>query len=303
MALFTQSSAISALRPGVHGWWGLGYDMIPEQFSQVFQVLKTDKDYERDVNMFGLGVGKVRQEGASTEFDQMGEGFKYDYMPIPYSLGAQITHLAIINNQYMSVGEMHTKELGRGMHEAKEIVCANILNQAINSSFAYADGKSLLNATHLLSGGGTYSNMTSIGMDLSEYALEQIVKQTRDLKDDRGKRIMIDPQKVIVHAKNEFEVQRILDSELRVGTGDNDMNVIRAGKYFPKGHFVYRYLLDEDMWFVSTNVPQGLQYFQREALDVKLDSDFTTDNIRIRALEMYVAGCTNPMAIFGSPGK
>jgi hypothetical protein len=303
MALFTQSNEISALRPGIHGWWGLGYDMIPEQYSQIFATLKSTLNYEKDVNMFGLGIAKVRPEGTATEYDTMGEGFNYVYYPVPFSMGATITHLAIINNQYMQVGEMHTKEIGRGMHEAKEIVCANIFNKATDSSLVYADGQPLLSQSHLLSGGGTYSNMLSINQDISEDALEQAVQQTRQYKDDRGKRILVECQKVIVHPNDEFEIQRILKSELRVGTADNDINVINAGRYFPKGFMVYRFLLNAGAWFVQTDIPQGLQYFQREELKIDMDHDFHTDNIFIKGYENWSVGCTNPMAVIGSPGE
>lgn len=302
MALFTRSNELSALRPGIHDWWGLGYAQIPEQYSKLFEVLKSNMAYERDVNMYGLSTAQVTPEGTAVQFDAMGEGYKYDYVHLDYTKGAEITHQALRDNLYMQMGEENMKEIGRAMHETKEIVHANIFNQATNNAVVYADGQPLLSQNHALAGGGTYSNMTAVDMDISEYALEQAVSQIMQYRDDRGKRILVNPEQVIVHPDNMFEIARILKSELRVGTADNDINAIKDGRYFPKGYFVYRFLTDPDMWFVKTDMPKGLRSFVREAIKSDADHVFETDTIRLKSREAYSCGVTNTMCIFGSPG-
>lgn len=302
MGLITSGSALSALRPGIHDWWGLGYKMRPEQFSQIFEMLTTSLNYERDVNMYGLGYAKVRPEGTTTEYDEMGEGFKYDYIPVIYSNGARVTHQAIINNQYMKMGEEVTKELGNSMRETKEIVMASFLNSAFSTSRLYADGNQLCYSAHLLSGGGTFSNVPALDADLSEAMLEQAVTQIRSYTDDRGKKRRVEAKRVIVHPKNEFEIQRILKSELRVGTADNDINVLKSGRYLPGGYIVYDYLTDEDAYFIQTDCPKGLRYFQKQAVMFSNTVEFDSDDIKIKAVEEYSGGCTDVMAIWGCQG-
>lgn len=298
----TSGAALSALRPGIHDWWGLGYMRRPEEYAQIFEMLRSDMYFERDVNMYGLGLAKVRPEGVETEFDSMGEGFKIDYIHAGYSNGFEITHQAVVDNLYMKVGEEYTAELGNAMRETKEIVCANILNYAFATTFTYADGNQLCYATHTLSGGGTFSNTASVASDLSEVALEQAVTQIRGYTDDRGKKILVRPKQLIVHPSDEFEARRILDSVLQSNTAENNLNVLRDGKYIPGGVMVYDYLTDVDAWFVQTDCPKGLRYFQREDLIIDSDVEFKTDSILVKAFERYSAGCTNVMGIWGSPG-
>lgn len=302
MSLITTGSALSALRPGIHDWWGLGYERYPEQFSKLFEILKTSMNYERDVNMYGMGLPKIRPEGAASEFDEMGEGYRYDYVPFILSNATRITHQAIINNQYMQMGEEATKELGNGGREAKEIICANVLNRAFSSSQTFADGNQLCYASHSLSGGGTFANVPSVDVDISEAAIEQAVIDIQGYTDDRGKKRRVMPKQLIVHRNDQFEAARILKSDLRVGTADNDLNALKAGGYMPGGVFVYQYLTDSDAWFIQTDCQKGLRLFQREALQFSTKEDFLTDDIMIKFIEQYSVGCTDVMAIYGCQG-
>jgi hypothetical protein len=302
MGIITSGSALSALRPGIHDWWGLGYKLRPEQFSKIFEMLTTSLNYERDVNMYGLGLAKVRPEGAPTEMDEMGEGFKYDYIPLVYSSGTKITQLAVLNNQYMRMGEEATKELGNSMRETKERVMASFLNLAFSNTRVYADGNPLCYSAHLLAGGGTFSNVPALDADLSEAMLEEACTNIRSYTDDRGKKRIVMAKQAIVHPKWEFEIQRILNSDLRVGTADNDINVLKSGRYLPGGYVVYDYLTDENAWFVQTDCPKGLRYFQKQNVQFSEWVDNLTDNINIKAIEEYSGGCTDVMAIYGCQG-
>jgi len=300
--IFTSGTALSALRPGVHEWYGLGYNRYPEQFSQIFEMLKSEMNYERDVNMYGLGVARVRPEATQTEYDFMGEGFRFDYIPVDYSNGIKISHQAIRDNLYMKLGEEFTKELGNSFRECKEIVAARLFNSAFSSSITYADGLQLCSSAHLLSGGGTFANTPSVDCDLSELAIENAVQQIQAYTDDRGKLRRVVPQMLIVPRGEQFNANRILMSNLRSGTAENDINVLNAQKVFSKGIMVYQYLTDADAWFIQTDAAKGMRYFQREPLQIQSDVEFDTDAIKIKGYEAYSVGCTDLMGIWGTAG-
>lgn len=301
MGIITSGSALSALRPGIHDWYGLGYKEIPEQYGKIFEKLTTSLNYERDVNMYGLGLARVVPESKGPEFDEMGEGFKYDYIPVVYGNAVMVTDLAIRNNQYMQMGQEAVMELGRSLRTTKEKVLASLFNSAFSTSRVYADGNQLCYNAHLLSGGGTFSNVPTLDADLSEAMLEQACTQIRSYKDDRGKPIVTRAKKLIVHSKWEFEAQRILKSDLRAGTADNDMNVLKSGRYIPE-MMVYDYLTDENAYFIQTDCPKGVRYFQKQAFRTHEWVDDLTDNINIKAIEEYSFGCTNVMSIWGCQG-
>lgn len=300
--ILTSGAIAAALRPGLHEMWGLGKNMRPEEYSQIFEKLSTNLNYERDQQVFGLGLAQTRPEGTATNFDSMGQGFHFDYVPVIYSKGVRITHQAIINNQYMQVAADNMKEMGRAMQEAKEIVHANILNNAFDNSVTYADGLQLCSSAHLLAAGGTFSNVPATDADLSEAMLEEAVINIEGYTDDRGKKVLVRPRKLIVHPNDQFEAARILKSELRVGTADNDINVLKSGMYLPEGFMVYHYLTDSDAFFILTDTPKGLRSFQREAVRFDDSVDFETDDLKIKGVEQYSVGVTDVMAIYGCQG-
>ncbi len=302
MALITRGSIISALRPGVHTWYGMGYDRYKDEYAQIYDLKSSEMDYERDVNMYGLGAGLVKPEGTAVTYDTMGEGFHYNYLHVAYANGFIITHEAMMDNLYMKVGEAGTKSLGKGMKEAKEIVSINLLHRAFNSSYTFADGLSLCNTANLLSGGGTFSNQLAVAADISEAAIEQSLIDIANFVDDRSLKSKIQARKIIIPVQSQFEIQRILKSQLRVGTSDNDINVINEGSYLPEGFFVSHYLQDNTAWFIKTDVENGLTMFVREPVKISTDEEFNTDNILIKAYERYSVGCTDKRAIYGSAG-
>ncbi len=302
MALITRGSIESALRPGIHDWYGLGYKLHPEQYTQIYKTLQSSMNYERDVNMYGLGVASVRPEGTASTADTMAEGFAFNYVHIDYSNMFLLTHQAQRDNQYMKIAEAGLKELGNSMREYLELAGSNLLNLAFSNTVTYADGLELCSTANLLSGGGTFSNKLAVDADFSEASLEQAMIDLGGAVNDRSLPREIKAQKLIIHRSNMFEADRVLKTELRVGTAENDINAIRAGSYLPGGSHVNHRLTDADAWFLITDCPQGMQHFQREAVRVDSDTDFHTDNIYYKAVASDSFGCTNKWGIFASAG-
>lgn len=300
--MITMGSALDLLRPGLNDIYGLGYARYPEQFSQIFEMLTSTMYFERDVNVYGLGTARVRPEGAPTELDDMAEGFKYDYVHVDYANGFKVTHQQVRENQYMQFGTKGATDLGNGFRETKELVVSRILNSAFANTLTYADGQPLCSRAHLYSGGGTYSNMPDVDVDLSEKAITDAVTQIMKWKDDRGKKRMVKLRMPIVPPEEWANMSRLMKSQLRVGTPNNDINVINANGIFLKDPMVYQYLDDPDAWFIQTDCDYGLRFFQREAYNLKSYVEDSTDCIIVQAKEAYSAGCTDTMAIWGSPG-
>lgn len=300
--MITTGSALSLLRPGLNDLWGLGYKRNPEYFSQIFEMLTSNMNYERDVNIYGLQAAAVRPETTATQLDDMAEGFKYDYVHVDYSTGFKVSHQQIRDNLYMQFGAKQGQEMGDAHRETREIVCSRLFNSAFTSALTYADGQNLCSRSHLYSAGGTYSNMPDVDADLSELAIEQAVSQIMRYTDDRGKLHQVNPLRILVPTQEWANVARLLKSQLRTGTPNNDINVLNAEGIFSKGHMVYKFLDDPDAWFIQTDCGDGFKYFQREGLTIKSYVEDPTDCIIVQSREAFSAGCTNTMAIWGSPG-
>lgn len=302
MSLISRGNILSALRPGVNTWFGLGYSRYDDEYKAIFDIEQSMMNYERDVNVHGFGMAAVKPEGTAVQYDTMAEGWAYSYIHVPYALGFTITHEAMADNLYMKLAKQNTEELGKALREAKETVAANILNRAFSNSYVYADGIELCSTAKLLSGGGTYANKLAVDADLSESSLEQALIDIGGFVNDRSMKSKIMPKKIIVPRQLEFEVQRILKSNLRVSTADNDINVVKEGRYLPEGWVVNHYLTDSDAWFIKTDCARGLVHFVREPVKIDSDLEFNTDNILVKAYERYSFGSTDQRGIFGSGG-
>lgn len=300
--MINTGSLASALRPGVHQWFGAMYNRYPDEYAQIFDKEISNMNYEIDVNLHGFGLGVVKPEGENISYDTMQQGFKKTYYHIVYGLGFIITREAIEDNLYMKMAKMQAEALAVSMKQVKETVAANVLNRAFNSSYAGADGIELCSSVHLLSGGGTYANELATPSDLSEAALEQALIDIGGFVDDRSLKMQAQGMKLIVPRQLEFEAQRILNSEMQNDTANNAVNVLKSGRYLPAGHIVNHYLTDADAWFIKTNVPHGLMHFERRALQIDNDTDFDSDNMKFKATERYSFGFTDPRGIFGSEG-
>jgi len=291
-----------ALKPGVDLWFGLAYNELPEEWRQIFDVSMSEMNFEEDVNVNGFGLANVKPEGQTLQYDVMQQGWIQRYTHITYALGYVITREAIDDNLYMKLAQQRTNALAMSMRQTKENVCANILNRAFNSSYTYADGVSLCNSSNLLSKGGTYSNQLATAADLSEAALEQALIDISGFVNDAGLRISAMGNKLIIPRQLKFEAERILKSTLQNDRANNALNAMNSLGSLPGGISMNHYLSSATAWFIKTNVPEGLKFFQRRALEVDSDNEFDTENLKYKATERYSVGATDKRGIYGTAG-
>ena len=287
------------LEPGLNTLFGLEYDSYPPEYSAVFSANSSQKAYEEDVLLEGFGAAPVKNEGASVSYDSASQQWTARYQHETVALAFSITEEAEEDGLYGSIAARYAKALARSMASTKEIKAANVLNNS--TSTAGGDGVSLLNTAHPTRS-GNQSNTLATAADLSETSLEQILIQIADMKDDRGLRIAAQGQMLVIPTAYSFVAERLLESQLRTGTADNDINAIRSGGYLPKGYHVMRRLTDSDSFFVATDVPDGLKHFQRAALKKGMEGDFETGNVRYKVRERYSFGFTDWRGIFGTEG-
>lgn len=289
-----------ALWPGVNAWYGDAYTQHNVEYTDLFDTYNSRRAFEEDMQTTGFGLASVKTEGSGVSYDTASQGFLTRYTHVTYGLGFIITREMVEDDLYDIVGQKRAKALAFSMRQTKETVAANVYNRAFNNSYTGADGLEMCSAVHVNYNGGTFANELSTAADLSETALEQACIDIMKMENDRGLKINLMPQSLIIPADLVFEADRIVNSTLRPGTADNDKAVLN-GK-FPKGIKVNHYLTDADAWFIRTNCPDGLKHFERRADDFSEDGDFDTDNAKFKATGRYSFGWTDPRSIFGSPG-
>ena len=290
------------LEPGLNTLFGLEYDAYPPEYSPVFAANTSQRAYEEDVLLEGFGNAPVKNEGASISYDSPSQQWTARYQHETVALAFSITEEAEEDGQYGSIASRYTKALARSMASTKEIKAANVLNNAFSGSGVNGgDGVTLCSTSHP-SRAGNQSNALATAADLSETSLEQILINVADLKDDRGLRVAAQGTMLVIPTAYTFTAERLLESQLRTGTADNDINAIRAGGYLPKGYHVMRRLTDSDAFFVVTDVPDGLKHFQRSPLKKGMDGDFETGNVRYKVRERYSFGFTDWRGVFGTGG-
>ena len=298
--LISSSEWGAALWPGVNAWFGQAYDEHGLEWPDLFDKFSDSRYMVEDIGTVGLGLPKVKDENAPFEYEGTEQGFKNTYRHIVYGLGMVITAEVIDDDQYGVVGESKAKALGFSMRQGKEVVGANVYNNAFNSSFTGGDGVEMISASHLNKSGGTFSNLAST--DLSEAALEQACIDIMKIKNDKSLNIAVLPQTLILPPDLIFEAERILKSELRVGVANNDLNALKSTGKFPGGVKVNHYLTDADAWFIRNNVPNGLKLFERWPLRFDQDNSFDNNAVKFVAFERYSVGWTDPRAVYGSAG-
>lgn len=298
----TTGSFAKALWPGINAWYGKAYNEYPVEWDKLFDKYTSRRNFEEDVGVTSFGLAVQKAEGAPVSYDSERQGFVTRYTHVVYALGFMITREIMEDDQYDIVGQRRAQGLAFSMRQTKEVVGANIYNRAFNSSYTGGDGVALLANNHPNVAGGTWSNILSVASDLSEAALEQACIDIQGFKNDRGLLISIKPRKLIVHYSNEFDAYRILKSVGRTGTDLNDPNAIKEMGIFPEGVFVSHYLTDSDAWFIRTNAPHGLKYFERRSDEFTTDNDFDTENAKFKATARYSFGWTDPRGLYGSPG-
>lgn len=290
-----------ALWPGINAWYGKAYDEHQEQYTELFEKNTSRRRFEEEVGISSFGLAEELSEGAGVAYDNEQQGFVSRYNHITYALGFIITKEMMEDDLYDVVGERRAKALAFSMRQTKEIVGANVYNRAFNSSYTGGDGKEMCATDHPNVAGGTWQNELTTAADLSEAALEQAVIDIGDWTNDRGLKIAVQPQKLIIPTELQFEAERILNSNLRYGTADNDANALKNQGYF-RDVCINNYLTDSDAWFIRTNAPEGLKYFERAGDSFDMDNDFDTDNAKFKARARYSFGWTDPRGIYGSPG-
>lgn len=301
MSTITTGSHPKALWPGVHAFVMGKYDTHPEEYSRVFDVMTSKMAYEEDVETTGFGLAQVKAEGASTAYDTHTQGGTKRYTHVAYSLGYVVTREEMDDNLYKSRAFKRGEMLAFSFRTTKEIVAANVLNRAFNSSYTGIDGKELL-ATDHSSLAGNWSNELATAADLSEASLEDLLTQISTATNSRGLQIALRGQKLIVPPALAFTAERIMKSTLQNDTGNNAVNAIRSMGLLPGGVEVNHYLTDTDAWFVKTTAPNGLCMFQRTAFEFGKDNDFDTSNAKAKGYERYSVGWTDPRGLYGTPG-
>lgn len=302
MAVITTGNHPKALWPGIHAWWGLSYNKHPLEWSTIFDMKESsDKAYEEDVEGTGFGLAPAKPEAAGVSYDSHTQGATTRYTHVVYGLGFIVSEEEEDDNQYEKLARSRTESLAFSMRTTKEIVHANVLERAFTSAYAGGDGKELCATDHPVIA-GTQANELETAADFSEASLEDMLILIGQAKNTRGHPIALVGQKLIIPVNLQFEATRVVKSDLRSGTADNDANAVKSMGLLPGGIAVNHYLTDPDAWFVKTNAPNGMTHFKRKALAFARDSDFDTANKKHKATERYSAGWTDWRGLYGTPG-
>ena len=298
----SRSQQLKELLPGLNALFGLEYKKYEEEHREIFETENSERSFEEETKLSGFGSAPVKSEGAAIAYDNAQEAWTARYNHETIALGFAITEEALEDNLYDSLSARYTKALARSMANTKQVKAANVLNNGFSSSFPGGDGVALFSTAHPLVSGGTNSNEPSTPADLNETSLEAAIIQISLWTDERGLLIAAKPRKLIVPPALQFVATRLLETELRTATADNDTNAIRSMGAIPELYAVNHYLTDPDRWFLRTDVPNGLKHFVRTALSTSMDGDFDTGNVRYKARERYSFGFSDPLGMFGSPG-
>jgi len=304
----SRSQLLKELLPGLNALFGLEYKRYGEEHKEIYEVENSERSFEEETKLSGFGSAPVKTEGAAMRYDTAQEAFTARYTHETIALGFAITEEAIEDNLYDSLSARYTKALARAMAYTKQVKAASILNNAFNASFPGGDGAALCAGTssstgHPLVGGGFNQNRPFTGVDLNETSLEAAVIQIAAWTDERGLLIAAKPRKLVIPPALMFVAKRLLETELRVGTTDNDINALKSMGAIPEGFVVNHFLTDSNAFFLLTDVPNGLKHFVRAPMATGMDGDFDTGNTRYRARERYSFGWSDPLGVWGSPGS
>ena len=298
----SRAQLLKELLPGLNALFGLEYKKYGEEHKEIFESETSDRSFEEETKLSGFNAAPVKNEGAAMAYDNAQEAWTARYTHETIAMGFSLTEEAIEDNLYDSLSARYTKALARAMAYTKQVKAAAILNNAFASGVTYGDGKVLCATDHPLVNGGTNSNRPTTPADLNETSLEAAVIQIAAWTDERGLLIAAKPSKLIIPPALQFVATRILETELRVSTADNDINALKNNGSIPGGYAINHYLTDTNAWFLTTDVPNGLKHFVRTPMATSMDADFDTGNSRYKARERYSFGVSDPLGIYGSPG-
>jgi len=301
----SRAQLLKELLPGLNALFGLEYARYGEEHKEIYETESSERSFEEETKLSGFSAAPVKNEGQSIAYDNAQEAWTARYNHETIAMGFSITEEAVEDNLYDALSARYTKGLARAMAYTKQVKAAAILNTAFTGSGnpTYGDGVVLCSTAHPLVSGGTNSNRPATSADLNETSLENAVIQIAAWTDERGLLIAAKPKKLVIPPALQFVATRLLETNLRVGTADNDINAIKNNGSIPDGYCINHYLTDTNAWFLMTDVPNGLKHFVRTALDTKMDGDFDTGNVRYKARERYSFGVSDSLGIFGSPGS
>jgi phage major head subunit gpT-like protein len=299
----SRAQLLKELLPGLHALFGLEYKKYENEHNEIFVTEKSDRSFEEETKLATFGSAPVKQEGQGLFYDNAQEAWTARYTHETIAMGFSITEEAMEDNLYDSLSARYTKALARSMAYTKQVKAAAVINQGFNTNVKYGDGQPLFSTSHPLVSGGVNSNRPTTGVDLNETALENAVIQIAAWTDERGLLIAAMPKKLIIPSALQFVATRLLQTELRVGTNDNDINAIKNNGSIPGGYAINHYLTDNNQWTLTTDVPNGLKHFVRVPMSTSDDGDFDTGNKRFRARERYSFGVSDPLGAYSSPGS
>ncbi len=298
----SRAQLLKELLPGLNALFGLEYARYGQEHKEIYETESSERSFEEETKLSGFSAAPVKNEGQAISYDNAQEAWTARYNHETIAMGFAITEEAIEDNLYDSLSGRYTKSLARGMSYTKQVKAASVLNNGFNSTYTGGDGVSLFSTAHPLVSGGSNSNTPSTPADLNETSLEAAVIQISLWTDERGLLIAAKPRKLVVPPQLQFVATRLLETELRVGTNNNDINAIKNNGVVPEGYTINHFLTDPNAWFLTTDVPNGLKHFVRIPLSQSMDGDFDTGNVRYKARERYSFGWSDPLGIFGSPG-
>jgi len=298
----SRAQLLKELLPGLNALFGLEYAKYGEEHKEIYETETSERSFEEETKLSGFGQAPVKNEGSAIAYDNAQEAWTARYTHETIAMGFSITEEAVEDNLYDSLSSRYTKALARGMAYTKQVKAAAILNNGFSGGPTYGDGQVLFSTAHPLVSGGVNSNTPSTPADLNETSLENAVIQIAAWTDERSLLIAAKPRKLIVPPSLMFVATRLLETELRVSTADNDINALKNNGSIPEGYTVNHYLTDTNAWFLCTDVPNGLKHFVRTPLSTGMDGDFDTGNVCYKSRERYSFGVSDPLGIFGSPG-
>jgi hypothetical protein len=299
----SRAQLLKELLPGLNALFGLEYKRYGEEHKEIYETETSERSFEEETKLSGFSAAPVKPEGSALAYDNAQEAWTARYNHETIAMGFSITEEAVEDNLYDSLSSRYTKALARAMAYTKQVKAASVLNNGFNAAVTYGDGQALFSTAHPLISGGTNSNRPSTAADLNETSLENAVIQIAGWTDERGLLIAAKPRKLIVPPALMFTATRLLETELRVATADNDINAIKNNGSIPEGYAVNHFLTDTNAWFLTTDVPNGLKHFVRTPMSTGMDGDFDTGNVRYKARERYSFGVSDPLGIYGSPGS
>ena len=300
----SRAQLLKELLPGLNALFGLEYKRYGEEHKEIYETETSERSFEEETKLSGFAAAPVKNEGNAIAYDNAQEAFTARYNHQTIALGFSLTEEAVEDNLYDTLSARYTKALARAMAYTKQVKAAAVLNNGFTNSAAYygGDGVPLFSTSHPTVGGGVNSNTQATPTDLNETALENAVIQIAAWTDERGLLIAAQPRKLIVPPGNQFVATRLLETELRVSTADNDINAIKNNGSIPEGYTINHFLTDPDAYFLTTDVPNGMKHFVRTPLSTSMDGDFDTGNVRYKARERYSFGWSDPLGMWGSQG-